>query len=389
MITSRSTIDTLKHVLFSHFQIENTGPFVARVIDLSTDNNNSSNIDNKMASDSKLLEKMTRKKNLKDDVMETPLRRCLNTFDLTLLGVGHMIGSGLFVLTGTVVHNVAGPGAVLSYLLAGFAAILASLCYAEFGSRVPKAGSAYTYTYVTIGELFAFIIGWNIILEHWLGIAAVARAWSGSFDAIFSGAIRNATLTHIGHIQVAWLSEYPDCLALAVVLALTVFIACGAKASVSVNTVFTIINLAVITGIILAGLSLAEGNNWTNSDHGGFLPFGFTGVFAGAATCFYAYIGFEGIATAGEEAEKPAKSIPIATGLAVGITTILYFGSSVALTLLVPYYDVDLAAPFPTAFAQRGLNWARVIIAVGTMFGIRYVRCLAVGISYVWHQLET
>lgn len=324
-----------------------------------------------MAFGLKLLDKITRKKNLAADVMETPLRRCLSTFDLTLLGVGHMIGSGLFVLTGTVVHNVAGPGAILSYLLAGVAAIFSSLCYAEFGSRVPKAGSAYTYSYVTIGELCGFVVGWNIILEHWLGIGAVARSWSGSFDAIFSGAIRNATLTHIGHIEVAWLSEYPDCVAFGVILALTVFIACGAKASVSVNTVFTVINLTVITAIILAGLSLAESDNWTNPNHGGFLPYGFTGVFAGAATCFYAYIGFEGIATAGEEAEKPTKSIPIATGLAVGVTTILYFGSSVALTLLVPYYDVDLAAPFPTAFAQRGLNWARVIIAVGTMFGIR------------------
>ena len=318
----------------------------------------------------RLIDKLNRKKVLEDDVLETPLRRCLTTFDLTLLGIGHMIGAGIFVLTGTVVKDVAGPGTVLSYFFAGVAATLSSLCYAEFGARVPKAGSAYTYTYVCIGEFWAFIIGWNIILEHILGAASVARAWSGTFDAMFKGAIRNGTLAHVGHMHVPGLSEYPDFIALIVVLMILGFVAYGAKLSANVNSFFTVINGLVILLIISIGFSLGERKNWSNQEHGGFLPFGFPGVFAGAATCFYAFIGFEGIAVAGEEAKNPEKSIPLATGLSMGIVTLLYVGTSAALTLMVPYYDVDPAAPFPAAFEARGMHWARLVIAMGALFGI-------------------
>lgn len=318
----------------------------------------------------KLLEILNRRKTLQEDILETPLKRCLTTTDLTLLGIGHMIGAGIFVLTGTVVKNIAGPGTVLSYLLAGVAAMLSSLCYAEFGARVPKAGSAYTYSYVTMGEFWAFIIGWNIILEHLLGVASVARAWSGSFDALFNGAIKNGTLTHLGSMQIPWLSEYPDFIALLVVLLVIVFVALGTKLSANFNSVFTGVNMLVILLIISVGFSLGEGKNWSDMKQGGFLPFGGPGVFAGAATCFYAYIGFEGIAVAGEEAQNPSKSIPIATGLAMVIVTTLYVGSSASLTLMIPYFDVDVAAPFPAAFEQRGMHWARFFVAIGTMFGI-------------------
>ena len=302
--------------------------------------------------------------------METPLRRCLTTFDLTLLGIGHMIGAGIFVLTGTVVRDIAGPGAVLSYLFAGMAALLSSLCYAEFGARVPKAGSAYTYTYITIGEFWAFIIGWNIILEYLLGVASVARAFSGSFDALFNFAIRNGTLNHIGHMNVPMLSTYPDFMALLAIMIVMTFVAVGAKVSINFNSLFTIINLVVILLIITVGFSYSDTMNWEDPGHGGFLPYGFQGTLAGAATCFYAYIGFDGIATAGEEAKHPEKSLPIATCLAMAIVTVLYMLSSSSLTLLVPYFDVDVAAPFPMAFAERGLNWPKVVVAVGALFGI-------------------
>lgn len=316
------------------------------------------------------LEKVNRKKKLDDDVLETPLKRCLNTIDLTLLGIGHMVGAGIFVLTGTVVRELAGPGAVLSYVFAGIAATLASLCYAEFGAQVPKAGSAYTYSYVTMGEIWAFMIGWNIILEHMLGVASVAKAWSGSFDALFNGAIKNGTMEHIGTINVYWLSDYPDFIALLVCIIVMIFIVSGAKISVNFNSVFTVINMIVIIIIISVGFSLSESKNWTNSDNGGFLPYGFQGVFAGAATCFYAYIGFEGIAVAGEEAKNPEKSLPRATGLAMLIVTLLYVGSSAALTLMVPFNIVDIAAPFPTAFEERGMHWVKNFVAVGCLFGI-------------------
>jgi len=315
-------------------------------------------------------ETLTRKKILESDILETPLRRCLNLFDLLLLGIGHMVGAGIFVITGTVAKDVAGPSIVLSYLLAGFAAMLSALCYAEFGARVPKAGSAYTYTYVTIGEFFAFLIGWNMILENVIGAASVARAWSGSFDSLFDGAIRNGTIERIGAINAAWLSDYPDFSALAVVLVVLVFVSAGAKISTNFNSVLTVINLIILTLIIVLGFYLADMTNWTNIATGGFTPFGLPGVIAGAGSCFYAYIGFEGIATAGEEAKDPAKAIPLSTGIAVGIVSLLYIGCSAALTLMVSWKDIVIAAPFPFAFAMHGMTWAKYVVAVGSLVGI-------------------
>ncbi len=146
--------------------------------------------------------KLFRLKSVGTDFLETQLKRCLSTFDITLLGIGHMIGAGVYVLTGAVVRNTAGPGIVLSFLFAGIASLLSALCYAEFGARVPKAGSAYTYTYVTVGEFWAFIIGWNIILEHMLGAAAIARSWSGYLDSLLGHVIKNGTIYAVGEMQV-------------------------------------------------------------------------------------------------------------------------------------------------------------------------------------------
>lgn len=315
-------------------------------------------------------ERLRRRKTLDADIMETPLKRCLNLFDLVLLGIGHMVGAGIFVITGTVAKDIAGPGIVLSYLLAGVAAVLSALCYAEFGARVPKAGSAYTYTYVTIGELGAFLIGWNMILENLIGAASVARAWSGSFDSLFNGAIRNGTMEHVGVVNVPWLSRYLDFIALLVVLLVVVFVAAGAKVSTTLNSVLTVINLAILCLIVGLGFYLADSRNWTNQKNGGFLPFGFSGVIAGAGSCFYAYIGFEGIAIAGEEAKNPARTIPMATGLAMILVSLLYVGCSATLTLMVPYNTVDVAAPFPTAFGLHGNMWAKRVVAIGALVGI-------------------
>ena len=324
----------------------------------------------RMGAFSNFMEKLGRKKTLETDIMETPLKRCLTLFDLMLLGVGHMVGAGIYVITGTVVKDIAGPGIILSYLLAGFAAGLSSLCYAEFGARVPKAGSAYTYSYVTIGEFCAFMVGWNMILESLIGAASVARAWSGSFDSLFNGAIQNGTLEYIGSMNVPWLSHYPDFLALGVVLLVAVFIAVGAKASTNFNSVLTIINMVILSLIIGLGFYFADLNNWTNETNKGFLPYGFAGVIAGAGSCFYAYVGFEGIAIAGEEAKNPSRTIPLATGIAVLIVTFLYLGTSASLTLMVPYTDVHIAAPFPAALAFHGATWAKYVVAVGALVGL-------------------
>ncbi|CAG5116315.1 unnamed protein product [Candidula unifasciata] len=319
------------------------------------------------------ISKITRVKTIPEDMHETSLSRCLNTFDITLLGIGHMIGAGIYVLTGTVVHDKAGPSTVLSFLFAGVAAFLSALCYAEFGARIPKAGSAYSYTYVTIGELWGFLIGWNVILEHVIGAASVARAWSGALDAVFNQAIRNGTITHLGHLSQdnEWLSEYPDLVATGITIIAFIIIGFGAKISVNFNSVFTVLNAFVLLFIIIAGFTFANTSLWSISGgYGGFFPFGFGGTLSGAATCFFAYIGFEGIAVAGEEAKNPEKSIPKATALSLLTVTCLYLLASASLTLMIPYFDTNTSAAFPFAFDEVGAHWAKYIVAFGTLLGI-------------------
>ncbi|XP_025080887.1 cationic amino acid transporter 4-like [Pomacea canaliculata] len=318
------------------------------------------------------LKRATRVKTVSDDIHETALRRCLNTFDMTLLGIGHMIGAGIYVLTGTVVRKKAGASGVLSYLFAGFTALLSALCYAEFGARVPKAGSAYSYTYVTIGEIWGFVIGWNIILEHMIGAASVARAWSGAIDSIFDGALRNGTLTHIGYLshKNPWISEYPDLLATAITIVVFIVVATGAKFSINFNSAFTILNGVVIAFIIIAGFTYANTAYWKDSQYGGFFPYGFGGTLGGAASCFFAYIGFEGIAISSEEARNPEKSVPIATLVSLAVVTLLYMLVTSSLTLMVPYYEINTSAAFPSAFAAVGSEWAKYVVAAGTLLGM-------------------
>ncbi|XP_045624388.2 cationic amino acid transporter 4 isoform X2 [Procambarus clarkii] len=313
-------------------------------------------------------DRMSRTKKVSTDAMETPLNRCLSTLDITLLGIGHMVGAGIYVLTGTVAKDTAGPAIILSFLLAGFASFLSALCYAEFGARVPKAGSAYVYTYVTIGEFWAFVIGWNIVLEHMIGAASVARAWSGYLDSLFDGAVSNATIANIGEMHSGFLAPYPDFLAFAVTLVYCGFLTMGVKGSAYFNSVFTLINLCVITFVIAVGMSYADIANWNLE--GGFMPFGISGVISGAATCFYAFVGFDSIATAGEETKDPARSIPKATLVSMSVVTVGYIMVGATLTLMVPYYSLNPAAALPDAFASHGATWAKYVVSVGAICGM-------------------
>ncbi|XP_058459257.1 cationic amino acid transporter 4 [Malaya genurostris] len=316
-----------------------------------------------------LCSKMNRTKQLPADLMETPLNRCLNTFDITLLGIGHMVGAGVYVLTGTVAREMAGPGIVLSFILAGMVSMLAALCYAEFGTRVPKAGSAYVYTYVSIGEFWAFIIGWNIILEHMLGAASVARAWSGYVDSMLGNIVANTTLELTGEMHEQLLAKYPDFLAFAVCLSYAIALAAGVKATAMINSVLTMVNVAVMSLVIVLGFWYADPGNWSIPDQG-FLPYGFGGVLAGAATCFYAFVGFDSIATSGEEAKNPSVSIPLATILSLCIVTIGYLLVSAALTLMIPFNEINPAAALPDAFGIRGISWAKYAISTGAICGM-------------------
>lgn len=350
-----------------------------------------------------LVQRLTRRKFVTFE--DSAFERVLNLVDLTALGIGSTVGVGFYVLAGEVAKSIAGPAVTICFLIAAIASIFSGLCYAEFGARVPKSGSAYIYSYVCVGEFVAFIVGWNLILEYVIGTASVARGYSGYIDELANHAISDA-LRNAMTINVGFLSDYPDFLAFGLCMILTGVLCFGVKESSFMNNIFTLINLLVIGYVIFAGgIGGADVNNWSIAEedlddvcndpglnntgnttdvfstittpvtptedwgHGGFAPYGFAGIMRGAATCFFGFVGFDVIATTGEEAINPEKSIPLSIGLSLIFVFVAYFGMSAVITLAIPYCRQNTTAPLIYLFEYLDMPIARWIVSIGALFG--------------------
>ena len=336
---------------------------------------------------------------------ENTLKRSLGAMNLITLGIGAVIGAGIFVLTGQAAAKYAGPAVALSFVLAGLTCTFAGLCYAEFASIIPIAGSAYTYGYATLGEFVAWIIGWDLVLEYAFGAATVASGWSGYFNSLLQQwhiYIPPQLTTTTGNVLVyyhdAWLplmslppgvnpgplphaTGFFNLIAMMIVMVITTILVIGIKESANFNSVIVVIKLGIV-GIFLAigGYFLFRHPDIAKANWHPFIPpsdghgnFGWGGIPRGAARIFFAYIGFDAVSTAAQEAKKPQRDMPIGILGSLAVCTVLYILVSTVLTGLVPYSTLNVGAPVAVGIDATGVSWGSMLVKIGAVFGLATV----------------
>jgi APA family basic amino acid/polyamine antiporter len=344
---------------------------------------------------------------------EERLHRVLGPVSLSALGVGAIIGAGIFVTTGRVAREDAGPAIVLSYCVAGLGCALAALCYAEFASMVPVAGSAYTYAYATLGEIFAWIVGWDLVLEYAMSCATVASSWSGHFDeflqAMFGWRVPPAIATDPFTSPDAWIN-LPAMLVMAVI---TLILVLGIRESATTNAILVFIKLIVVMMVVFVGWRFIQTSNWTgipeiereipanpaqkwgllgllglnrwlvpldDAVRSSFAPYGLSGIMLGASIVFFSYIGFDSISTHSEEAKRPQRDVPIAILTSLSLCTVLYIVVSAVITGMVPYPQLNIRAAVAASFTDLAagqqstfLSVVAILISTGALAGITSV----------------
>jgi APA family basic amino acid/polyamine antiporter len=307
------------------------------------------------------------------------LKRSLGPWALTAMGIGAIIGTGIFVLTGVASATRAGPSLTLSFVLAGIVSALAALCYAEVSSKVPISGSAYTYTYATLGEFPAWIIGWSLVLEYALGAATVSVGWSGYFTFILHTLLGWNVPDNWQHSHWDMTPGIANLPAAGIVLLITALLVRGTKESGTVNAIIVAIKVAVVLFFIAIGVGHINPANYhlppgPKTGMGGYFPFGIAGTLGGAAFMFFAYIGFDAVSTTAEEAKNPARDLPFGIIVSLAICTVLYIIVAAILDGMVPFYSLNVAFPVAFAVDSVGLAWAGVIISFGAIAGLTTVQ---------------
>ena len=347
-----------------------------------------------------------------EETGERSLKRTLGSLNLISLGIGAIIGAGIFVLTGLAAARHAGPAVPLSFVLTGFACAFAGLCYAEMASSVPVAGSAYTYSYATMGEFVAWIIGWDLVLEYAMGAATVGVGWSGyflrmldSFGIHIPAALAQAPFQHCtagdvtagiaGCTEAGWVltGSLFNLPAVAIVALMSTVLVIGIKESATVNNVIVMIKVAIILLVIIFGLQYVNPDNWKPfipPNTGEWGTYGWSGILRGAGLIFFAYIGFDAVSTAAQEAKNPQKSMPIGILGSLAVCTLLYCLVSFTLTGLLPYRELNVADPVATAVAGiPQLSWLKIFITIGAVTGLgSVILVMLLGQSRVFYAMS-